>query len=66
MAAKCPDCERKLDEREPNFLENIRRREIPDVHDRYVCRGCERTFSEKEVTKEAEKDITIKQWMEEQ
>lgn len=63
MGKKCPDCERQLVRREPNFLENIRRREIEDVHDRYVCRGCKTTFSEDEIIDEGERNVGIKNWM---
>jgi len=30
MGTNCPDCGRQLKRRAPNFLENVRRREIED------------------------------------
>lgn len=63
MGTTCPDCERQLERRAPNFLENVRRREIEDVHDRFVCRNCGSTYSEDEVVDRAEQSLQMREWM---
>jgi uncharacterized protein with PIN domain len=65
MSADCPECGNKLRERGPNFLRNIRRREVEDVHDRFVCPSCETTFSKDAIFDEDEVNIVMKQLMEE-
>jgi len=62
MPRECPNCGRRLRERGPNFLRNLRRREIGDPHDKYVCENCHETFSRDEVFDEERTNITMKQW----
>lgn len=64
MAEDCPDCGSQLRERRPNFLRNIRRREIENRYHRFVCPACEQTFRKEEVVRRFDKSISIKQWME--
>ena len=63
MIAECPECGRNLRERGSNFLRNIRRRDVDDVHDKYVCPECELTFAREEIVNEERTNITMKKWM---
>lgn len=64
MAPECPECGRKLTKRRPNYLRNVRRREIENVHDRYVCKNCTETFSEDEIAERGKKvNLNMKKWM---
>jgi len=46
---KCPECGNELGKRAPNTAENVRRRELESIWERYVCRSCEQTFSRREI-----------------
>lgn len=61
---KCPDCGASLRKRAPNFLENIKRREVDDVRDRFVCEICQKTFSREEVVVKDDKNLQMMEWME--
>jgi len=63
MSRECPECGRTLRKRGPNFLRNVRRREIDDVHDKYVCEECGQTFGRDEIIDRERVNITMKQWM---
>lgn len=65
MGTSCPECGRKLERRAPNFVENVRRRDVDDVYDRFVCRNCEATFAEDDVVQQAEQSVQMKKWMNE-
>lgn len=63
MTEECPECGNALRERAPNFLRNIRRREIDDVYERFVCPACEQTFSHREVVDHRDENISMTKWM---
>lgn len=49
MTYECPECGNQLGERSANISQNVKRRELESIWDRYVCRNCEVTFSRREV-----------------
>lgn len=59
----CPRCGRSLRKRAPNFASNMKRREIGDPSDRFVCLGCRESFSEDEVVEEPDTNLQMKKWM---
>lgn len=63
MAPDCPECGRQLTKRGPNLLRNIRSRSVENVHDRYVCKNCQETYSEEEIPDEGRKSISMKKWL---
>ena len=63
MPPDCPECERDLRVRGPNLLKNLRRRQVEDIHDKYVCPNCETTFSREEVVDREDKNISMIEWM---
>jgi len=63
---KCPECGGSLRKRAPNFIENVKRREVGNVRDRFVCEPCEKTFSRDEVVVNEEKSIQMMEWMSDQ
>lgn len=49
MRYECPDCGSELTKRAPNILPNIKRRQVGNPLDRFVCMDCRQTFSSHEI-----------------
>lgn len=64
MAPTCPECDRKLTKREPNYLKHVRQRSVGNPHHRYVCFNCGETFAEDQVVDRDRVNISMKRWME--
>lgn len=63
MGHDCPECGATLRERRPNFLNNIRRRDIESRYDRFVCTSCETTYAKDEILEEDDKSVNVMSWM---
>lgn len=56
MKYLCPICDRQLRKRAMNYPQNLKRRKISSIHDRFVCSSCQATFDEDEVKRVEEDD----------
>lgn len=46
---KCPACKNEIYRRSLSVLHNVRRRNVNNLRDRYICEQCQRTYKQDEL-----------------